>query len=609
MVDLIDAVEADAHDRTVASPESSDSARTEPPSRAAATRLEATRVACSTHRCSSSRSPSASACGCCAPSCAPCRSRTTRRRTRRSCGSPSSGCGRATVPFDAWYPYLGLGSPQFLQYQALSHIVTAVLSIVFGDSMFRWTNYLLICTWPISVYIGARLLGSRPLAGRRRRARSRRCSSNVVGYGFEWASFVWLGSGMWSMLWALWLMPIAMGLAWRAVAKGERYALDGVRGRPHVRVPLHHRLSRAARARRVRARAPARRSLKRLGRSALVGLGGLLIFAFIFVPTLGGLKYVNVNSFQTGTFWENSYGPVQGLHVAVRRADLRLRAPSGRDRARRDRRRSCACGGRAATRPPASLLGLMVAEPAAVLGPPRRRPGARPPARRLRPAPAPLHHRGALRGHAARRHRFGVGVPHRRERRAVRAPDSRRRTLIAGAIACALAVVAMWPVLVDRDHYADNDRSYITGQVVRRPDATAPRSTRSSTSPSSAAAAASTRACRATGAVPPRSARSTLLYSCRCSSDADSLGFTLRTDSLSQDIESYFNEHEPGAVRPVQREVRAGSARTPTDGAGDPDRRRRAVTRSGRSRTSAATSRWSTRPSRCSRTAPTWPRS
>src|SRR5690349_22448054 len=29
-------------------------------------------------------------------------------------------------PFDAWYPYLGLGSPQFLQYQALSHIFTGL---------------------------------------------------------------------------------------------------------------------------------------------------------------------------------------------------------------------------------------------------------------------------------------------------------------------------------------------------------------------------------------------------------------------------------------------------------------------------------------------------
>ena len=51
-------------------------------------------------------------------------------------------------------------------------------------------------------------------------------------------------------------------------------------------------------------------ALKRLGRGALVGVGGLLIFAFVFVPTLGGLNYVNVNSFQIGhVLGSNSYGP------------------------------------------------------------------------------------------------------------------------------------------------------------------------------------------------------------------------------------------------------------------------------------------------------------
>ena len=301
MVDLIDAVEADAQDRAVRA-EPNDSARTEPPARAAATRVAAARVgavrAAAPRRVRRRLRPVD------APRRAArrSRSRTTRRRTRRSCASPSSGSGPGTVPFDAWYPYLGLGSPQFLQYQALSHIVTALLSIVFGDATFRWTNYLLICTWPISVYIGARLLGlDRWQAGAA--ALVSPMLVNVMGYGFEWASFVWLGSGMWSMLWALWLMPIALGLAWRAVAKGERYALAafvvGLTCAFHFITGYLVLLA----PRRVRARAPARRSLKRLGRGALVGLGGLLIFAFIFVPTLGGLKYVNVNSFQVGTFW------------------------------------------------------------------------------------------------------------------------------------------------------------------------------------------------------------------------------------------------------------------------------------------------------------------
>src|SRR6185436_14717878 len=96
----------------------------------------------------------------------------------------------------------------------------------------------------------------------------------ITGYGFEWGSFTWLGSGMWSMLWALWLMPISLGLVWRAIAKGERYGLG------------------------VFALLNLRQLVVRIGRGALVGVGSLLIFAWVFVPTLGGLDYVNVNSYQ-----------------------------------------------------------------------------------------------------------------------------------------------------------------------------------------------------------------------------------------------------------------------------------------------------------------------
>src|SRR5262249_8566660 len=35
---------------------------------------------------------------------------------------------------------------------------------------------------------------------------------------------------------------------------------------------------------------------------------GMLIFAFVFIPTIRDLDYVNVDSFQAHTFWVNSYG-------------------------------------------------------------------------------------------------------------------------------------------------------------------------------------------------------------------------------------------------------------------------------------------------------------
>jgi hypothetical protein len=214
-------------------------------------------------------------------------------------------------PFDAWYPYLGLGSPQFLQYQTLSHIFTGVLSIVFGDAAFRWTQYLLICTWPVTVYIGARLFGlDRWQAGVA--ALLSPSISNITGYGFEWGSFIWIGTGLWSMLWALWLLPIALGLGWRAVAYKERIALAAfVVG---LTCALHFvtgYLVLLALGVFIVLRPPD--FVMRLGRSAVVGLGGLLVFAFVFAPTLSGIKYANLDSFQVHTFWVDSYGPVKVL--------------------------------------------------------------------------------------------------------------------------------------------------------------------------------------------------------------------------------------------------------------------------------------------------------
>ena len=178
---------------------------------------------------------------------------------------------------------------------------------MFGGATFRWVQYLLVCTWPVTVYIGARMLGlDRWQAGAA--ALFSPMLVNIVGYGFEWGSFVWLGSGMWSMVFALWLMPIALGLSWRAVAKGERYALTafvvGLTCALHFITGYLVLLSLAVF---VLVHPP--EVVKRLGRSALIGVGGLLVFAFVFVPTLGGLDYVNVDSFQAGTFWVNSYGP------------------------------------------------------------------------------------------------------------------------------------------------------------------------------------------------------------------------------------------------------------------------------------------------------------
>ena len=125
------------------------------------------------------------------------------------------------MPFDGWYPYLSLGASRFHHYQSLPHILTGTVSLVGGDATFRWSLYLLLAFWPVSVYAGGRLLG----LGRWPAAAAALISpllSSVPGLGYEWGSYVWRGSGTWAQLWGMWALPFAWGLCWQAVAKGKR---------------------------------------------------------------------------------------------------------------------------------------------------------------------------------------------------------------------------------------------------------------------------------------------------------------------------------------------------------------------------------------------------
>ena len=88
---------------------------------------------------------------------------------------------------------------------------------------YLWILYLLLALWPISVYLGARLLGW----DRWTAAAAAAVSPLIVsasGYGYEHGSYTWQGYGVYSQLWAMWLLPLAWGLTWRAVARGKHYA-------------------------------------------------------------------------------------------------------------------------------------------------------------------------------------------------------------------------------------------------------------------------------------------------------------------------------------------------------------------------------------------------
>lgn len=124
------------------------------------------------------------------------------------------------VPLDVWFPFITTGTPNFHQYQSLPHIVSGLPgALIGGDAMYAWSLYLLLALWPISVYLGMRLMGwggTHALAA----AFVSSFVASVPGYGAEWFSYLYAGLGVWTQLWGVWLLPIALGLTWRAVDRG-----------------------------------------------------------------------------------------------------------------------------------------------------------------------------------------------------------------------------------------------------------------------------------------------------------------------------------------------------------------------------------------------------
>jgi hypothetical protein len=227
---------------------------------------------------------------------------------------------RGRVPLDGWYPWLSLGSSFFHHYQSLPETLTAYAAAATGASdrtAYLWLLYLLLATWPISVYAGSRLLGWEKWAA----AGSAAVASllvSVPGYGFEWGSYIWSGIGLYGQLWAMWLLPLAWGLTWRAVADGRRFAAAAIA--VALTIACHFIAGYLALltigvwvialgAGRVGAR---------LVRAAVVAAGAMLVALWVLVPLIGGTTWTNNSVFFRGTVFDDSYGAPTVLGWLIR---------------------------------------------------------------------------------------------------------------------------------------------------------------------------------------------------------------------------------------------------------------------------------------------------
>jgi hypothetical protein len=212
-------------------------------------------------------------------------------------------------PLTSWFSPINLGSPVYLHYQSLPSIITALFALAFGTQhAYGWSIYLLLATWPVPVYAGGRLFGL-PRWGAAAAAALAPLMASTPGVGYQWGSYLWIGWGVWTQLWAMWVMPLAWGFSWQAISRRRHIAaaifcdalvvclhyLSGyMMALPLVVLPFI-----------VIGR---REFWHWLGRAAAVAAGGLLLSSWVVFPVFLERAWAARNEFLAGTTNVNSFG-------------------------------------------------------------------------------------------------------------------------------------------------------------------------------------------------------------------------------------------------------------------------------------------------------------
>ncbi|MDQ1511073.1 MAG: hypothetical protein QOG50_2917 [Actinomycetota bacterium] len=211
------------------------------------------------------------------------------------------------LPFDGWYPRLSFGLAQFHHYQSLAPILGGAFALAVGAAhSVAWSTYVLVSFWPLCVYWSVRLFRfDRWTAGIT--ALISPLVSSVTLYGFEHGSFQWRGNGIWTALWGMWFLPLALGFSWRAISRGQSYALAALFLAATMCAHFFTGYL-AILALGGFVLVKPRDILRRAARAAIVGVGSALVAAWVLVPLFANSKYAARTEFNTGTFWSNSFG-------------------------------------------------------------------------------------------------------------------------------------------------------------------------------------------------------------------------------------------------------------------------------------------------------------
>lgn len=128
---------------------------------------------------------------------------------------------------DPWQGTMGMGFPLFHYYQHLPHITIALVHVltlgVFPIAdMLNWAIYLLLSLFPLSIYWSLRCFGFDQLSAALGGLVAPLIATDGL-LGLSFGSYVFLGWGVYTQLWAMVLLPPALALSYRVLREGRGY--------------------------------------------------------------------------------------------------------------------------------------------------------------------------------------------------------------------------------------------------------------------------------------------------------------------------------------------------------------------------------------------------
>ena len=128
---------------------------------------------------------------------------------------------------DPWQGTMGLGHPLFHYYQHLPHVIVGLsYFLTFGTTsvadILHWSTYALTSVFPLSIYLSARKLGFDRLISCMSGLVTSVIATNAIS-GYSYSSYLVGVQGLYTQLWAMVLLPLALAFGYQTLREGRGY--------------------------------------------------------------------------------------------------------------------------------------------------------------------------------------------------------------------------------------------------------------------------------------------------------------------------------------------------------------------------------------------------